>query len=773
MRFSELYIWRIPQLMKRCFRKALILALLIATALSPVSAETPEAFSVNIESEVPSADDTGDIGLVVDGQVPASQPVAEPYQTAMPETETPAYVRFPAEGAALLKDRETLAVVKGGVALVLSPDGDAAVYTDRGILVGRVDKTAVTPMTPQEVDAFFDAANEAGEAIALYNDDIDLPLARCACDFPDESVKKPDPAAQTGLEVVSAGGASATGIQLSASSVSIGVKEKYDALSVFPLPEGSVLEGVTWHSTNKSFVRVNAKTGVITGVKRGTATVYAKTKNGLKAACKVKVKAKPTAIAVTPTSMTVGAGMTRELGYTVSGGASGQLSFTSSKPEVASVDDTGVITALAPGKTTVTVKTYNGKSAKCKVRVLGAAASVAFPDDTYSIALGEKTTLTATAFDASGAKTMAEMTYRVDAASPDAGCVSLDPFTGEISALRKGRAIVTATTQNNIVASCDVVVASAPSGIRLNLTSATIGAQEVFAGLMAEPIPPEGEDVCATVLSWATSNAQVATVDVSGTVRGVSAGTCAITVSTENGKTATCAVNVLIAPASVSISPAVGALKVGKAGRYRVTLSPSGSGGSMSYASSDSSVASVDANGVVTANAEGTVDITVTTYNGKSATAQLVVSLNESEGIGDKTTSEKVKYLINLAKLQMGKPYIYGGGYSQEEPRGFDCSGLVYWLYSHVGIVLRDSAYRQGYDTRFPKVSMSELVPGDVVFFNTNGSDSDLSDHSALYVGNGYFIHASSTAEKVIVSNLSTPGSFYNRTFSWGRRILQ
>ena len=57
-----------------------------------------------------------------------------------------------------------------------------------------------------------------------------------------------------------------------------------------------------------------------------------------------------------------------------------------------------------------------------------------------------------------------------------------------------------------------------------------------------------------------------------------------------------------------------------------------------------------------------------------------------------------------------------------------------------------------------------------MVFFNTI-SDSDLSDHAGIYIGEGYFIHASSGAHKVVVSNLTT--GYYGRVFSWGRRILK
>ena len=57
----------------------------------------------------------------------------------------------------------------------------------------------------------------------------------------------------------------------------------------------------------------------------------------------------------------------------------------------------------------------------------------------------------------------------------------------------------------------------------------------------------------------------------------------------------------------------------------------------------------------------------------------------------------------------------------------------------------------------------------DLVFFNTV-SDSDQCDHTGIYLGDGWFIHASSGSGRVVVSTLAS--GYYNRVFSWGRRVL-
>ncbi|MBQ6594117.1 MAG: peptidoglycan-binding protein [Clostridia bacterium] len=130
------------------------------------------------------------------------------------------------------------------------------------------------------------------------------------------------------------------------------------------------------------------------------------------------------------------------------------------------------------------------------------------------------------------------------------------------------------------------------------------------------------------------------------------------------------------------------------------------------------------------------------------------------------TNAQKIEYIIYLGQNKLGRPYVYG----TSGPSTFDCTGFTCWCYKQLGIKLQRSAYTQGYDSTYPKLnSVSELRRGDLVFFNTI-SDSDLSDHAGIYLGAGYFIHASSGQGKVVVSTLTS--GYYSRVYSWGRRVL-
>jgi len=131
------------------------------------------------------------------------------------------------------------------------------------------------------------------------------------------------------------------------------------------------------------------------------------------------------------------------------------------------------------------------------------------------------------------------------------------------------------------------------------------------------------------------------------------------------------------------------------------------------------------------------------------------------------SNSKKIEYAIYVAQNQLGKKYSS----NPKEPTTFDCAGLMYYSFKAAGTKIPASAYTQGYDDDYTKItSVSSLKRGDIVCFNTNSTDDDLCDHTGIYLGSGKFIHASSGAGLVIVSDLTS--GYYSRTFSWGRRIL-
>jgi len=104
--------------------------------------------------------------------------------------------------------------------------------------------------------------------------------------------------------------------------------------------------------------------------------------------------------------------------------------------------------------------------------------------------------------------------------------------------------------------------------------------------------------------------------------------------------------------------------------------------------------------------------------------------------------------IIHTAREMIGTPYHYGG----TSPRGFDCSGLVYYIYQHAGIpVPRTSSeqYRQA-----DKIELSNIRSGDLLFFRL--SPPKIS-HVGIYDRNGTFIHAPSSGKRVSYASLQNP----------------
>ena len=130
----------------------------------------------------------------------------------------------------------------------------------------------------------------------------------------------------------------------------------------------------------------------------------------------------------------------------------------------------------------------------------------------------------------------------------------------------------------------------------------------------------------------------------------------------------------------------------------------------------------------------------------------------------DNTGTELGRQIVATAKQYLGTPYVYGGA----SPKGFDCSGLVYYVYGQYGYNLQRGAGSQ-YRTDGTHVDKDELQPGDLVFFSERNDYSSIG-HVGMYVGDGNFIHASSGKGQVIISELD--GYYYAEHYMGAKRII-
>lgn len=117
--------------------------------------------------------------------------------------------------------------------------------------------------------------------------------------------------------------------------------------------------------------------------------------------------------------------------------------------------------------------------------------------------------------------------------------------------------------------------------------------------------------------------------------------------------------------------------------------------------------------------------------------------------------------IINTAMQYIGVPYVFGGN---SPSTGLDCSAYVKLVFSQVGISLpRTADYQFEVGTPIPR---TELIPGDVVFFTTYTYGAS---HVGIYLGDGNFIHASSS-RGVTISSLGS--GYYNSRYIGARRMI-
>lgn len=112
----------------------------------------------------------------------------------------------------------------------------------------------------------------------------------------------------------------------------------------------------------------------------------------------------------------------------------------------------------------------------------------------------------------------------------------------------------------------------------------------------------------------------------------------------------------------------------------------------------------------------------------------------------------------------VGTPYRYGGNTPES---GFDCSGLVAYVYRDVLDLRLPRTSRELAQVQGPRIAPRELAPADLVFFGSSGNVS----HVGIYVGEGRFVHAPSTGGTVRLDHLD--GSYWRDHYTGAKRVLK
>lgn len=409
-----------------------------------------------------------------------------------------------------------------------------------------------------------------------------------------------------------------TGVSISESSLRIEVGDKV-TLKATVKPSDATNQTVSWKSSASSVVSVSSS-GKITAKKLGTATITVSTADGnFKKTCKVEVVKKVKSVELNKSSATLYLGKTLTLKATVtpSDATNSAVTFTSDNKNVLTVSSKGVVTPVAPGTATVTVKTSDGGyKDTCKITVKRAVTGISLNKTSADIKSDATLTLKATIKPSNAT----DKTVTWSSSNKKVATVS---SKGVVTPVGKGTATITAKSENGLKATCKVTVYQLVTGVKLSETASVYAGEKLTLKATVSP-----SDANEQTVTWSSSNASVAKVSTKGVVTGVKAGTAVITVKTKEGSfTAKCTVTVKQHVTGISLNKTDISIARGSESQLTATIKPANATEKgFTFSSSDEKIATVTEQGLIKAVSCGEAVITVKSKeNNKSATCKVTV----------------------------------------------------------------------------------------------------------------------------------------------------
>ena len=424
------------------------------------------------------------------------------------------------------------------------------------------------------------------------------------------------------------------------------------------LPEYTNNKKVNWKSSDEKIARVDDN-GNVTAVGNGTCKITATTTDGTNktASCDVKVDIKAESISFSSTSYKI-----TDLGQTPSftpkilpeNTANKKVIWKSSNTNIATVNpSTGVIKAVSNGTCKITATTTDGTNLSVSIDVIVdiKAKRVALDKTSLKIASKNSTNkLVATV-------TPTQANKKVAWSSSNGNIAKVDS-KGRVTPVSNGTCKIIATTTDgtNKTASCDVTVdVKFVTGISFDFNSYTITNVNQTPVFRPNITPSDAED---KNVRWSSSNTKVATVSSSGVIKAAGNGTCKITATTTDGTNLSASFNITvnIKATKITLDKTKIELTTGKeTEKITSSIEPSIANKAVKYTSSNTSIATVSSDGVVTAVGSGTCKITAAPTDGSKVTASCDVTVDI------KTTGmklDKTNYTFNKAETIKINPVI-------------------------------------------------------------------------------------------------------------------
>ena len=348
-------------------------------------------------------------------------------------------------------------------------------------------------------------------------------------------------------------------------------------------------------------------------------------------------------VTISPASVSVAVGATSALQATVkdqNGNAmTGQtVTWSTNDAAVATVNSTGVVTGVAAGSATITATSSGGgrhfgdhRDSRTASSSRGDAVTVA--PTSASVVVGATTTLQATVKDQNGS-VMTGQTVTWTTSNAAAATVN---SSGVVTGVAAGSATITATSSGKTGTSSITVTAVSPvvTTVTVAPTSASVVAGATTT-LQATVKDQNGNVMTGQNVTWSTNNAAAATVNSTGVVTGVAAGSATIT-ATSSGKTGTSSITVTASRVvtTVTVAPTTASVVAGTTTTLVATVKDQNgsvmTGQTVTWSTNNAAAATVNSSGVVTGVAVGSATITATS-SGKTGTSSITVTAPSGGG---------------------------------------------------------------------------------------------------------------------------------------------
>ncbi len=389
----------------------------------------------------------------------------------------------------------------------------------------------------------------------------------------------------------------------------------------FGLVPATSEDAITWKSSNSSVAQVDSK-GRVTVSKQGSCTITASTASGLTSSVELECVTAGESIELDKDEISIYEGKEYSLSASVEPSESNEtVKWRSSDATVASVNSKGRVVGVSFGTAEIYAELSNGEICSCTVNVIARAESLSLDTKNLAMNVGTEYQVNAIIMPSYTEETTDKCTW----SSTDTSVATVDE-NGLISAVGVGSCIINCKISDEFISKCIV-------NVKLPAESVEISAEKssIYVGgsvtLKAELTPQDTTDT----VEWSSSDAGIATVTSNGVVKGVSGGTAVITLKVTNEVTgesvsAEFAVVVMVKADKITLSQSSISMKVGSYNSLTFTLSPSDSSDTITWYSSDESVAEVRSDGLITAKGAGECYVCVETGSGCTARCRVSVS---------------------------------------------------------------------------------------------------------------------------------------------------